>query len=1160
MGILIEEYRDGVLIGSIVRDMQIRMVDNCPQNPGNDFDIDQDGIFDEDTIVLCADNPVQLDVYLNSTIPGRIYGMNVDNLQDFAGSSFYTTPDPNEVGVVIGHFIWTPTAADIGTQQTVIFTAYDDNCPVVGYANFTYQFTITGLELDVGIDTVAISCTDSVQMVASANNGTPPYSYLWENGTTNPARWVTAGSFWVTVIDAEGCTGSDTISVYYIDDPVAQFTIENGCVDSNITLNDQSYSNFPAGFPPISIIDWDWDYGDGTQANGIQNPTHAFAATGTYTVELIATNDLGCKDTTTMGLIVNPSPEPQFAGPSVCEGLYMNLIDQSTISSGLINAWNWDFGEPPATSSDQNPSHQYATWGYFDVTLTAISDSGCTVSINNSVYVAPYPNADFTPMDVCLNIETQYEDQSTIPAGNVTGWVWDFDENGNTSNIQNPINTYTDFGIYNVELIAYSDSGCTDTLVLPVTVHPLPVAEFTFDTACAELTTSFSDASSLATGLIVSWNWDFGDGVISLSQNPTHAYASGGTYDVSLVVESEYGCQASISHNVLVHHKPVADFTDQNSCLNLSNEFIDASIVEAPGVIDQWSWDFGNGDLSSDPDPSYIYPNVGIYMVQLIVETIDGCRDTMNHQTEVYVLPQAIFNYSNVCLNELPFFENQSFITQGSIDTYEWDFGVLGMTSTLQQPIGIEYSDSGHYDVELIVTSQLGCADTLLETIEIYPLPIASFTFENGCWPNPIQFEDASFENGSYAINDWKWDFGDGQISSMQSPANTYINWGSYDVSLIVTNSAGCSDDTLISNVTLHPKPVADFPMDIGFCQEDIGYFEDQSTLENQPVDTLISWFWNFADGDIAIAQDTTHHYGQAGFYPVLLSVETNHGCVDTVIRSVEVYPHPVVELGADTTEGCQPFLVQFEDLSTIDSGYMIGSWNWDFGDGTQGVTASDPSNLFESDTLGPFDVQTYTVSLEVASIEGCADRDTVTDLISIHPQPEAFFSATPNPGDVINSYVEFTDRSTDNVTSWQWELEGIGVFSTEQNSSYAFEDSGTYWVTEFVSTAFGCMDTVSTDIRVNPYFTFYIPNTITPNDDGVNETFFGSGTYILDYQMFIYNRWGDLIFEAYEEEDHWDGSFRGKASQQGIYVYKFKLVDINLMPHEYYGQVLLMR
>ena len=1160
MGILVQEYRDGVLIGSIVRDMQIRMVDNCPQNPGNDFDIDQDGVFDEDTIVLCADNPVQLDVYLNNTVPGRIYGMNVDNLQDFVGASFNTTPDPSQPGSVIGHFVWTPSQADIGTQQTVVFTAYDDNCPVVGYANFTYEFTITGLELDVGIDTVAISCTDSTQMVATASNGTPPYSYLWEDGSTNPARWVTAGTFWVTVTDSEGCTGSDTINVYYIDDPVAQFTVQNACVDSNLTLTDQSFSNFPVGFPPISIVEWLWDFGDGTTQAGTSTPTHAYDQTGTYTVELIAINDLGCTDTTTMGLIVNPVPEPLFSGPAVCEGSPLSLFDESTISSGQVVAWNWDFGEAPATSTDQDPTHQYATWGYFDVTLTVESDSGCPAAITAPVYVAPYPSADFTPTDVCLNVETEFEDLSTVPAGDVTGWAWDFVDGGSTSTDQNPTYTFTDFGTFDVELIAFSDSGCTDTVVLPVTVHPLPAADFSFDTACAMLPTTFTDGSIIASGNITSWTWDFGDGFTSAAHNPTHVYAFGGTYTVSLVIGSEYGCLDSINYEVLVYPKPVADFLDENACLNLSNEFEDLSTVDAPGVIDQWDWNFGNGDGSIDQNPAYIYPNSGSFNVTLITTSVDGCSDTVSHPTEVYVLPQAIYNFSDICLDATAFIENQSFITQGSISTYQWDFGSPGLTSDLQQPLGFSYPDSGHFQIELIVSSELGCADTLTDTLEVFPLPIASYTFENVCWPNPVQFTDLSDPDGLYPINDWKWTFGDGQVSTDQFPQNTYLNWGAYDVNLEVTTTAGCVDDTLISGITVYPKPEADFPSGIGFCQQDTGTFESLSTVENEPIDSLVYWYWNFADGQVVMLQDTMHHFLSPGFYNVDHAVATNHGCVDTVTKVVEVFPHPNVAIGADTTEGCQPFRVQFEDLSTIEPGYMVSQWNWDFGDGHFGITAPEPSNVYDTDTLGPFDVQTYTVSLEATSIEGCSDRDTSQNFITIHPKPEAFFIANPDPADMFNADVQFTDRSTSNVNKWEWVLEEFGLFSASQNPVFTFSDSGTYWVTEYVSTQYGCKDTVSSDIRVNPVFTFYIPNAFSPNNDDINETFYGSGTYILDYQMFIYDRWGELIFEAYEEQDHWDGSFKGQAAKQGVYVYKFKLIDVNLVPHEYKGHVTLTR
>lgn len=1160
MGILVEEYRNGVLVGSIMRDMQIRMVDNCPQNPGNDFDIDQDGVFDEDTIVICADNPVLLDVYLNNTIPGRTYGMTVENLVDFTGASFYTTPVPAQPGLVTGHFSWTPTQADIGTQQTLIFTAYDDNCPIVGYANFTYEFTITGLDLEVDIDTVAISCTDSTQMTASVSLGTPPYTYLWDDGSTDPSRWVTAGNFWVNVTDSEGCTGSDTINVYYIDDPVAQFTIQNGCVDSTIILNDQSFSNYPVGYPAVTIVDWDWDFGDGSTATGMPNPTYAYSQTGPYTVQLIATNDLGCQDTTTMDVIVNPGPDPAFSAPAVCEGSAMSFYDQSTISSGQITAWNWDFGQGGSTSNIQDPSNQFSGWGYFNVMLTAVSDSGCSASITSPVYIAPYPTADFSPTDVCLNEPTQFTDLSTVPSGNVTGWNWDFANGGATSTDQQPTYTFTDFGTYDVELIAYSDSGCTDTILLPVTVHPMPVAEFSFDTACAELPSSFVDLSSITSGVITSWFWDFGDSGTSASQNPTHVYATGGTYTVTLIAGSDLGCSDTIVYDVLVYPKPTADFTALDACQNLPNQFTDASAVLAPGSVDQWNWNFGNGSQSTDQNPTHVYANSGTYDVTLIGTTSNGCSDTITHSTEVHVLPLAIFNVADVCFSELPFFDNQSNISQGSISTYNWDFGSAGMTSTEQQPLGVAYPSAGEYFIELIVNSTLGCADTLADTLEIFPLPTASFTFDNVCWPDPVQFTDLSDPNGAYPVSDWRWTFGDGQQSLTSDPQNNYMNWGTYNVSLQVTTSMNCEADTVISGITVYPMPQADFPSDIGFCQRDTGFFQSLSTVENNPIDTLSSWWWNFGDGQISTDPELPHHYSVSGFYPVSLAVETNHGCVDTITQTVEVFPHPVAALGPGTLEGCQPFEVQFSDESTIESGYMISSWSWNLGDGNDAVMAPNPIHIYESPNLGPFEQESFTVSLEVSSVEGCSDSDTITDMVTIHPTPHALFSAKPDPVDMIDPTMDFEDRSSDNVVDWIWELDHVGIFSNAQNPSFTFADTGTFWVTQIVSTQFGCSDTITGDVVVNPYFTFYVPNAFTPNDDGVNDHFFGTGQYMLKYQMQIFDRWGELLFYTENLDEKWDGTFRGAKAQQGQYVYRFYIVDWSSLVHEYYGSVFLTR
>lgn len=1161
IGVMVEEYRNGVLIGRVVRDMQVRVINNCPQNPGNDFDIDQDGQFDEDTIVLCADNPVQLDVYLNNTLPNLNYTIVAENVDDFPGATFSNVANPGAPGGIIGQFVWTPSPADIGTNQTLIFTAFDDNCPVVGFANFTYEFIITGLELEVDIDTVAISCTDSVQMNTIVSNGTPPYTYLWNNGTTSPSLWVTAGQYIVEVTDSEGCTGNDTIDVFYIDDPVSVFDPSNACVDSSITFVDQSFSNYPVGFPPLSIVDWAWDFGDGTTVTGVQNPTHSYSSPGSYTVELIATNDLGCVDTSTQLVWANPAPIVDFEFSNVCTDTIFTFTDQSTIDTGQIVQWAWDFGDVSPPELTQNATHQYAIEGFYDVTLVAVSDSGCPSLLTQEVYSFPVPVVDFAPTDVCIGTVSSFTDLTAVSAGAVEAWDWDFGDGVGGSVLQNPIYTYQDTGVFDVTLIATTDSICRDTLTQQVTVHPAPTVGFFNDTVCAELTMTFTDTSSVDGGAIVSWGWIFGDGGLSSDQNPTHTYAVGGQYTASLSVETDLGCIDTASATVIVYPKPVADFLTVAACLNDTNYFVDQSTVATGSQVTGWDWDFDDGvGASTDQSPWYIFGNSGIYNVQLIAETNNGCLDTALGPTEVFDLPIPAFNYVDVCAYDAAVFDNVSTIPAGSITNYYWDFG-NGDTAIIVQPVGVLYDTAGFYDIELITVSNYGCRDTLEQTIEVFPVPTANFTYDTVCFPLGTSFTDLStIGGGVYSITDWTWKYGDGQLESgIQNPTHAYGDWGTYDVQLTVITDSGCEADTILGPVIVHPKPIADFPDGLANCLNDTTVFVDESTLENFPVDDIVLWNWDFDDGTSSNATDTIHIFGDDGFYNVALAVESNHGCQDTVIRSVEIYPLPEVSFTVDTNQGCQPFRAFFLDQTSIPAPYTLNSWEWNFGDGSATVSSQNPENTYWDETLGDFDTGVYSVSLEVTSGNGCVSDTTYVDYMIEYPKPDALFSVDPERTDIIFPDFDVTNLASPNVVEWRY-LWGDGATANIPNPSHTYADTGSYIITQYVETQYGCRDTIDIEVIIDPEFRFYIPSAFSPNNDDINETFYGEGIGIIEYSMKIFDRWGEFIFESNEEDFHWDGSFQGEQVQAGVYVYQFDILDVKGNPHRFRGHVTLFR
>lgn len=1163
LGVMVEEYRDGILIGRVVRDMQIRVINNCPQNPGHDFDIDQDGIFDGDTFIMCSESSIQLDIYLNNTLPNLNYGINANNLADFPGATFANVPNGSAPGGVIGQFNWTPDASYIGTTQTLVLSAFDDNCPVVGFSNFTYQFSITGLELDVDIDTVAISCADSVEMNAIVSNGIPPYQFIWNDGYNGSNRWVTEGEYIVEVTDSEGCTGSDTINVYYVDDPEgAFFDPSSACVDSVIHFIDQSFSNYPPDLPPITIVDWQWDFGDGSVGSSMQNPTHAYDTAGMYTVELIVTNDLGCKDTAWSQVWANPAPNVAFEFENVCTDTLFTFTDVSTIDTGQIVSWAWDFGDASLPVQTQHTTHSFANPGFYNVTLLAVSDSGCPAYLTQQAYAAPLPVVDFTPTDVCVGNTSSFSDLTTVSAGTVEGWQWDFGDQTGSSVLQNPVYTYADTGTYNVTLVATTDSVCRDTLTQTVTVHPSPIAGFTNDTVCAQLAMSFTDTSTVIAGSIVSWNWTFGDGSTSTDQHPTHVYSLGGQYTVSLTVESDLGCIDTYDKTIIVYPKPYANFTAFAACQNEENTFTDMSLVATGSQVTNWNWDFGDpaAGTSTNQFPTYVYDTSGVYTVTLIVETNFGCLDTSTSTSEVYDLPVSDFTFNDVCKYNPAIYTNTSTIALGSsIISYNWDFG-NGVYSGNQNPVGQQYAAPGLYDVTLITRSNNGCGDTLVQTIEIFPVPQALFTFDSVCFPLANSFTDLSSVTGNYQVDTWNWKFGDGTTpSTLQHPTHQYENWGDYYTTLTVTTDAGCTNDTTLGPVRVHPKPMADFSNELANCLHDTTTFLSLSSVENAPNDELVLWNWNFDDGSTSTLQDTAHVFADYGFYNVALAVQTNHGCQDTVVRAVEIYPLPEVQFTADTTYGCQPFRVYFTDQTNIATPYNLSTWEWNFGDNADTISNRHPQHTYNNTTLGHFDTGVYSVYLRVTSAKGCISDTVYTDYITEYPKPNALFGVDPKRTDILFPKVTISDLSSPNVTAWQYDL-GDGASSTLQSPVHSYPDTGNYQIWQYVTTQYGCKDTANYHVRIDPQFTFYIPSAFTPDQDSKNETFFGAGIGIETYRMRIYDRWGELIFESNEYDYHWDGTYKGKQVQKGVYVYRFDILDVKGEPHIYRGHVTLYR
>ncbi|MBN8702818.1 MAG: gliding motility-associated C-terminal domain-containing protein [Bacteroidetes bacterium] len=274
-------------------------------------------------------------------------------------------------------------------------------------------------------------------------------------------------------------------------------------------------------------------------------------------------------------------------------------------------------------------------------------------------------------------------------------------------------------------------------------------------------------------------------------------------------------------------------------------------------------------------------------------------------------------------------------------------------------------------------------------------------------------------------------------------------------------------------------------------------------------------------------------------------------------------YPNPVVNFNADVTSGCPLHCVNFTDFTVIaGDGSSITTWNWDFGDGSV-ETIPNPNHCY---TQSGF----YDVALTATSNNGCSATSTVNQMIEVFPKPTAEFGASPNPATILNSLVGFTNQSSSDVNYWAYYFgDGDSLVPSIPNvqHTYPTEQTSTYTASLIVQNSYGCYDTVAHDIIIGPDFIFYIPNSFSPNGDGINDFFNGLAIGCNEYQLWIYDRWGVQIYTtgkvaSSDVATPWNGKANGGSdlAQIDVYIWKVQITDVFGKKHNYNGHVSLIR
>lgn len=867
--------------------------------------------------------------------------------------------------------------------------------------------------------------------ISFSNTSTGAAAYLWRFGNGNISSlanpnciYTAAGNYTVTLvaISASGLRDSSSRVITILGNPSAGFsaTSPTPCDDYNV----YAFTNLSSG-----AVSYLWDFGDGSGSSQA-TPSHTYTSAGNYTVKLIATNIFGCQDIETrnayISILPNPNASINVSQSSACD---VNTVFQFSSPSAQISSWAWSFGDGNS-SSLQNPSHQYAAPGAYQVSLIVTSAGGCSDTAQSlsqiSIGTSLVPSFTINDSSGCAPLPVRF----THSVPNVSSLLWDFGD-GNTSTLVNPTHTYTNPGTYSVTLTVTTQSGCNGSVTVPslITADAKPLANFAVvqDSGCAPFTPLFINASTGAT----SYFWQFSNGQTSTAVTPNLTFSAGGQVDVTLTAISANGCRDSLRRIRLLRvFNPVASFSGfpLTGCPGMNVQF---SFTGNIPLTSSYLWNFGDGSTSTQINPSHTYTALGNYTVSLIITNIFGCRDTVVQTGYVHVINGQIpFNGPDtvlVCLGDLLGFADP---TTGST-SWSWDFG-NGSGSTSQSP-SVLYADTGTYIVTLQTAMPGGCSQTfnpylVVRVIPYDPQPIY-IGYLSSCRPYRV-----SFSTQTPDVTHYLWDFGDGSTSTLPNPTHTYAQAGTYDISLTLTIGEGCVT-TLDTAITF------------GYSNPAIASVNDACT--NTPIlfsvnnlSAFTSATWLFGDGQSAAGFSTVHSYADSGTYEVRLITVDRMGCTDTFLLQPSVLisdPIPQFSL--------PPVICLYDTLRIQNQSSQANSFLWHFGDGNTS-TGVNPRHRYASPGY-------YTIQLD-ATLNGCTESLSRDSAVLV-TQPNAGFSYSA-PGLCMPLLVSFYDQSSGAI-QWSWHF-GDGNSSAQQNPSHYYTDDFSDSLMLIVTDRYGCSDT----------------------------------------------------------------------------------------------------
>jgi PKD repeat protein len=783
--------------------------------------------------VLCANNngswgPFGVSGSMNtSTIPFPIYSWNVMVIAHELG---------HNIGSQHTHdCVWNGNNTqidDCGPEASYTTSCYDSNNPILPTSGtiMSYCHLIGG----VGIN---------------FSNGFGPL----------PGALLANKYFGASCVTGDDCSGFGGLP------PVAGFSFDqlNLCTSSEVQFTDYS-TEVPTQYEWILI-------GGTPNFSTEQNPLVTYTQPGYYDVTLTVTNGYGSDNMTlTQYIEVVETPVPDFDFE-----LMGDNVSFTNQTSTPVDSYFWDFGDG-GSSTLENPLYGYQTEGTFTVILTVSSICGESSSIKTvDVFLPPTADFDIDTMFGCAPLTVNFSNNSS---NNADDFLWTFaGGTPETSTQENPTVTYDTAGIYDVILLVTNNAGEDEiTEISLITVEEAPTVGFNMSVDA--LVVDFENMSTGYDTLL----WEFGDGNSSTIEDPTHTYETEDTYEVTLKVINSCDTVTMVQ-SINLTTAPTAGYSADvtEGCLPLTVEYTNTSSTNTT----DWLWSFPGGmpATSTEVNPSVIYEAVGTYNVSLKVTNEVG-EDSILSMDQISILdvPTADFDYT-VDNFDIDFTDQSS-----NFDNLSWDFGD-GNMSVENNPINT-YAEDGTYEVILSATNECGTIEKN-QIVIISTLPIANFSASvtEGCIPLTVEYSNSSSANATA----WQWTFSGGtpSTSTDENPSVSYTAVGIYEVTLIVSSTAG--DDTLsmVDYISTQDVPTTNFEF------SSLSEFEYTFSNTSTDADTYV---WDFGDGTMSTEENSEHIYIEEGTYTVILS--TTNVCGTTTYEEV------ITIIGTSTIEELDVF------------------------------------------------------------------------------------------------------------------------------------------------------------------------------------------------------------------------------------------------------------